>query len=71
MCVCVYVRERERETERESEREFLKRQTTYLVGVSSDRDPECPTKSKVCQFNSSLLINEQILWLEVTVENSS
>jgi hypothetical protein len=33
--------------------------------------PESPAQSKISQLDGSLLINEQVLWLEVTMQHTS
>ena len=38
--------------------------------VCLDRQTECPCKTKICQFYVTLLVNEQILWLEVPMHYS-
>lgn len=39
------------------------------MGVDSDRDPEGPSQAKVCQFNHSFVVNQQVLWFQVPVED--
>lgn len=41
------------------------------MGVDSDRDAEGPSQAKVRQFNDSLVVNQEVLWLQVAVEDSA
>ena len=39
--------------------------------VGSDWNSKCSTQTKVCQLDCSLLIDEQVLWLEIAMQNTS
>ncbi len=43
----------------------------YLMCVGPYWYPESPAQSKVGQLDGSLLINEQVLWLEVAMQHTS
>lgn len=47
------------------------RDASHLVGVDSDRDAEGPSQTKVRQFDDSFVVNQQVLWFQVTVEDSA
>ena len=40
------------------------------MGVCSNRDSKSSTKTKVCQLDCSLVINEEILRFQVTMEDT-
>lgn len=42
----------------------------YLMGVHPHRHAESPSQPKVSQFNDPLVVNEQVLGLQVSVQNS-
>lgn len=44
---------------------------SYLMCVSSDWNSECSTEAKVSQLDGSFLIDEQILWFEIAMQNTS
>lgn len=41
----------------------------YLMSIDSDRNSKGPGQSKVSQFNDSFVVNQQILWLQITMED--
>ena len=41
------------------------------MSVGSYWYPKCPPQSKVGQLDGSLLIDEQILWFEVSMQDTS
>lgn len=43
---------------------------THLVGISAQRDTESTRKTKVSQLEVTLLVDEQVLWLEISVQNA-
>ena len=44
---------------------------TNLVCVGTDRDTEGSTQSKVSNFYSSLVIDEKVLWFEITMNDTT
>lgn len=44
---------------------------THLMGVGTDWDTECSAETKISNFYRSLIVNEQILWLEVAVDDTA
>jgi hypothetical protein len=45
-------------------------QWSHLVCVGSQRDTECSCQAKVGQFQIAITVNEQILRLEITMQNT-
>lgn len=43
----------------------------YLVGVDPDRNTKGSSQAKVCQFDNALVVDQQILWFQVTMEHSA
>jgi len=43
---------------------------TYFVGVRSYWDTKSPRQSKICEFNVSVGINEQVLWFEISMKDT-
>ena len=41
------------------------------MGVGSYWNPKCPSQAKVCQFYGTLLVNEQVLGLQITMDDPS
>lgn len=41
----------------------------YLMSIDSDRNSKSPGQSKVCQFNDSFVVDQQILWLQIPMED--
>lgn len=41
-----------------------------LVGVSAERNTEGASQTEICQLQVAFLVDEQVLWLQVTVENA-
>ena len=41
------------------------------MSVNPYRNAKCPSKTKISQLDNSILVNEQILGLQVSVEDSS
>lgn len=42
----------------------------YLMGVSSERDAESSSETKIGNLELSVLVNQQILGLHIAVKNS-
>ena len=40
------------------------------MSVHSDRNGKCSGQTKVSQLNDSIAVNKQILWFEISVQNS-
>jgi len=49
---------------------FTTRTPSDLMCVRSDRNSEGPGETEVCQFDVACLVNEEVLWLDVTVEDA-
>ena len=70
-------REREGKSERDRDRVITcniytcNKTPSYLVCVCSNWYSERSAESKVCQFDCSLLVDEQVLWFEVAMEYTS
>jgi hypothetical protein len=43
---------------------------THLVSVCSKWNPESSSETKVRKFQIKVLIDEEVLWLEITVQNA-
>lgn len=41
------------------------------MSVDSDRNTKGPRQAKVCQFDDSFVVNQEVLWFQVSVENSA
>lgn len=41
------------------------------MGIDPDRNTKGPSQAKVCQFDDSLVVNQQILGLQITMEDSA
>lgn len=41
------------------------------MGVDPDRNTKGSSQTKVCQFDNALVVNQQILWFQVTMEHSA
>ena len=39
--------------------------------IDTNGNPEGPRKAKVGQFDDPVVVNEQVLWLEISVNNST
>jgi hypothetical protein len=53
----------------DSEVENVRREG-YLVGVGAQRDTEGSCQTKIGELEVALLVNEQVLWLQVAVQNA-
>ena len=40
------------------------------MSVGLDRESESPGQSKICKLDITVLIDEQVLWLEISVHDS-
>lgn len=44
---------------------------SHLVGVDPDGNTKSPCQAKVCQFNNTLVVDEEVLRLEVPVKDTT
>ena len=44
---------------------------THLVGVDTHRNTKSTCQAKVSQFDDTIAVDEQILWLQVPVQHSA
>ena len=41
------------------------------MSVNSDRNPKCSCQPKVCNLDGAILVDQQVSWLQVSVQDSS
>ncbi len=44
---------------------------SHLMGVDPDRNTKGPSQAKVCQFDNSLVVNQEVLGFQVPVKDST